>query len=462
MKPRKLPATVTSALPQFHLRAVAYLFLLLLALVALPSLNSLAPGSSVSSDINNNDLSRAEEPTGPRIELDQAVTATPTAPVSPPDTRLVLEVKSGDSVSKLFKQAGFGPREVDHILSSTSDKTILSDISPGHRLAFEITPQQSLKSLELVKSPMESFKFTLNEQGAFEFAPLIRTPEIRLVTKEAVITDSLYMAAQRSGIPARMTMELNSIFGGVVDFYLDTQPGDTFRIVFEEKFLDGKQVEYGNIVAAEFANQGEHFKAVRYVDSQGKANFFSPMGESMRKAFLLNPLDYTRISDGFNLSRKHPILNTIRAHRGTDYAAPTGTEVKATADGRVTFVGRKGSFGKLVVIQHGDRFETKYAHLNAYAKGIKVGARVSQQDVIGYVGSTGGATGPHLHYEFLMDGVHRNSRTIHDQLPLAESIASADLPAFRRQIEPYLKLLEEPNNTAAAASGTSHSAILEQ
>ena len=162
----------------------------------------------------------------------------------------------------------------------------------------------------------------------------------------------------------------------------------------------------------------------------------------MRKAFLRNPVDFTRISSSFSMSRKHPILNSIRAHKGTDYAAPQGTPVVAAGDGRITWASRNGSFGKLVVIQHGDRFETKYAHLNDYAKGVKKGARVRQGQVIGYVGSTGGATGPHLHYEFLMDGVHRNSRTIHDKLPKAESVPKDEWQRFQEHSQILLSQLE--------------------
>ena len=181
--------------------------------------------------------------------------------------------------------------------------------------------------------------------------------------------------------------------------------------------------------------------ALRYDNADGSSNFFNAEGESMRKAFLQNPVDFTRISDGFSLSRKHPILNTIRAHKGTDYAAPRGTPVVATADGRVTYASNNGSFGKLVVIQHGDRFETKYAHLNGYAEGIKSGARVTQGQVIGYVGTTGSSTGPHLHYEFLMDGVHRNSRTIHDQLPKAIKLAETEMPRFLEQTRVLVSML---------------------
>ncbi len=190
-------------------------------------------------------------------------------------------------------------------------------------------------------------------------------------------------------------MELAGIFGGVIDFLLDTRQGDTFNLMYEEKYLDGEYIGNGRILAAQFTNQDETFTAVRYVNRAGKSDFYNTEGESMRKAFLRNPVDFTRISSSFNLRRKHPILNTIRAHKGTDYAAPRGTPVVATGDGRVTFAGRNGSFGKLVVIQHGERFQTKYAHLNGYANGIKKGKRIKQGQIIGYVGSTGGATGPH-------------------------------------------------------------------
>ncbi|MDY6983711.1 MAG: M23 family metallopeptidase, partial [Pseudomonadota bacterium] len=216
-------------------------------------------------------------------------------------------------------------------------------------------------------------------------------------------------------------------------------------------FLDDQFVGNGRILAAQFVNQDKVHTALRYDSADGTSNFYSPQGESMRKAFLLNPVEFTRISDGFNPGRRHPILNTIRAHKGTDYAAPKGTEVVATADGKVTFVGRNGSFGKLIVIQHGDRVVTKYAHLNDYAKGLRVGTQVRQSDVIGYVGATGSATGPHLHYEFLLDGVHRNSQTILDQLPRAQSIAEAELPRFRAQTAALVAMLDDKGKSATFA-----------
>jgi murein DD-endopeptidase MepM/ murein hydrolase activator NlpD len=308
-------------------------------------------------------------------------------------------------------------------------------------------------SVEIIESPLLSHQYRMDENQHFQYAKLTRTPEVRQVTRHATITDSLFLAAQRSDIPAGLTMEAAGIFGGVIDFILDVREGDTFRILYEEKYLDGELIENGRILAAQFTNQGTTHTALRYTNALGESNFYNPEGESMRKAFLLNPVDFTRISSGFSLSRKHPILNTIRAHKGTDYAAPRGTPVVATADGRVTYAGRNGSFGNLVVIQHGDRFETKYAHLNGYGRDIKVGARVRQEQVIGYVGSTGSATGPHLHYEFLMDGVHRNSRTIHQSLPKAESVSAGELASFHEQTSPLLAQIDQSTNRQLAFVG---------
>jgi murein DD-endopeptidase MepM/ murein hydrolase activator NlpD len=367
-----------------------------------------------------------------------------------PDPRLFLEVSSGDNLSILFDKAGLNAQDVLAITSSAVDSEALTDLYPGDDLAFEISEDGTLKSFEVIKSPLESFTFNLNAAGEYDYAHVMRTPTITRVYKEAVITDSLFLAAQESAIPDSFALELAGIFGGVVDFIQDTREGDSFNLLYEEEFLDGEFIGYGKILAAQFVNQGKAHTAVRYANADGISDFYNPEGESMRKVFLLNPVEFTRISDGFNPARRHPILNTIRAHKGTDYAAPKGTEVIATADGKVTFVGRNGSFGKLVVIQHGDRFVTKYAHLNDYAKGLRVGTEVRQNDIIGYVGATGSATGPHLHYEFLMDGVHRNSQTILDQLPRAKAIAAAEMPRFRAQTSTFIALLADKGKPASA------------
>lgn len=365
------------------------------------------------------------------------------------DTRLFIEVSSGDNLSILFDKAGLDAQDVLAITSSAADGDALTDLYPGDDLAFEITDDKTLKSFEVIKSPLESHSFKLTATGGYEYQHVVRAPVLTHVYKEAIIADSLFLAAQASEIPDRFALELAGIFGGVIDFIQDTREGDSFNLIYEEEFLDGEFIGYGKILAAQFVNQNRTHTAVRYENADGISAFYNPDGESMRKVFLLNPVEFSRISDGFSTSRRHPILNKIRAHKGTDYAAPKGTEVVATADGKVTFVGRNGSFGKLVVIQHDQRFVTKYAHLNDYARGLRVGTQVRQNDIIGYVGATGSATGPHLHYEFLMDGVHRNSQTILDQLPRAKSIAASELPRFREETSTFINMLASKGKPAA-------------
>ncbi|HTR01455.1 MAG TPA: peptidoglycan DD-metalloendopeptidase family protein [Candidatus Acidoferrum sp.] len=365
------------------------------------------------------------------------------------NTRLELEVKNGDTLSSIFKKAGLSAQEVDAIMGSNKDAKVLKSLFPGNRLTFDLDADHDLTSLEVSKSAIESYQFVRNDNGSYDFHHQLRAPDIKLVVRQAEISDSLFMAAQRSGIPAAMTMELTGIFGGVIDFILDTREGDTFKVLFEEQYLDGNRIGFGKILAAEFVNQGKTFTAIRYEDTSGNVNFYSPAGESMRKAFLLNPVDFTRISSGFSLARKHPILNTIRAHKGTDYAAPQGTPVVATSDGRITYAGYNGSFGKLIVIQHSERYVTKYAHLSNFSRLAKQGSRVRQGDVIGYVGATGAATGPHLHYEFLVDGIHRDSRKIYDKLPRAESLPPREMALFKKQVDQLLAQLDSDHSPGA-------------
>lgn len=348
-----------------------------------------------------------------------------------------LEVQSGDNLSALFTKVGLDAQEMYKVLNSTDEAKVLNKLYPGYQLAFHISEPGKLSQLQVLKSPLDGYLFTLNNDN-FEVETIQRSADIVPTFKEGVITDSLFLAAQRASIPAASIMEMSDIFGGVIDFFLDTRDGDNFSILYEEKYLDGEFIGNGQIIAAQFTNQGKQYIAVRYENEAGEVGYYSPEGESMRKAFLRTPLDVFRISSNFNLSRKHPILNTIRAHKGTDYAAPRGTPVRATSDGVVTWAARNGSFGKLIVLQHRGQFETKYAHLNDYAEGVKKGAKVKQGQVIGYVGTTGGSTGPHLHYEFLVGGVHKDPRTVLDQMPKAVSIEPAEMPRFREKTKDSL------------------------
>jgi len=341
-----------------------------------------------------------------------------------------LTVQAGDNLSSIFGRVGLSAQELYRVVNSSDDATVLNRLFPGYQLSFYIPEPGQLQRLQVLTSPLEGFVFTRHD-SSYLVEPIQRTADIRQVVKQGNISDSLFMAGQRADIPASVIMGMADIFGGVIDFLMDPRDGDEFSIIYEEQYLNGEFIGTGTILGAQFINRGREHIAVRYENVQGEVGFFSPDGESMRKAFLRNPLDVFRISSNFNPNRRHPILNTIRAHRGTDYAAPTGTPVRATADGTVTWAARNGSFGKLIVIEHNGRFESKYAHLNDYADGIKKGSRVRQGQIIGYVGATGGATGPHLHYEFLVDGVHQDPRTIVDQLPQAISLEPSEMQRFR-------------------------------
>jgi murein DD-endopeptidase MepM/ murein hydrolase activator NlpD len=391
--------------------------------------------------------------------VDSAVVSTvvstkDTAPNPVPASNPVwrnIEVESGDSLSAIFTKVGLSNQDLFRVLNSSDEAKVLNRLYPGYQLDFKIPGEGELEQLRVLKSPLEGYLFTLNENH-YDVESIVNIPEVAQTFKVGTIADSLFMAGQREKIPTITIMEMANIFGGVLDFILDPRSGDDFSILYEEKYLHGAFIDNGEILATQYTNQGKTFTAIRYVDEQGETGYYNTDGESMRKAFLRSPLDVSRITSNFSLSRRHPILNTIRAHKGTDYAANRGTPIRATSDGQVTRASRYGSFGNLIIIKHDGGFETKYAHLSKYANGIKKGSRVRQGDIIGYVGSTGGATGPHLHYEFLVGGVHQDPRTILDKLPKAKSIAAAELDRFKTQTGPLLQQFVELNGSRLLSS----------
>lgn len=343
-------------------------------------------------------------------------------------------VRSGDNLSLVFKRAGFDNRDVHRVVYETPEGRELERIYPGQSVAFLAAEDDSLAGVRLVVSPLETLTYRRGEDGTFSAERTLRQPEIREAWASGTITSSLFLTGQDMGLSQQKIMDLASIFGGVIDFVLDPRKGDTIHVVYEELYLDGEKYRDGEIIAASFTNQGETFSAYRYEDGEGDVAYYNEEGISMRKAFLLAPVDFTRISSNFNPRRLHPIYKTARPHRGTDYAAPTGTPVYASGDGRVIEAGYTRPNGNYVFIQHGERYVTKYLHL--HKRRVKRGQRVAQSDVIGTVGSTGAATGPHLHYEFLVDGVHRNPRTIHKELPKAKTLPESELPRFQQAIAP--------------------------
>ncbi|MGI1680279.1 MAG: peptidoglycan DD-metalloendopeptidase family protein [Cellvibrionaceae bacterium] len=354
----------------------------------------------------------------------------------------ILTVKHGDNLSLLFHRAGLSNRDVYEFTNSTDEAKSLKKIFPGHQLAFHLDENGKLNKLRHIKNKLNSQLYQRTEDGFTAIADN-KTPDIQIAYRESKIESSLVAAAMKDGVnmDINVTMELANIFGWDIDFALDLRKGDSFKVLYEEKFLDGDLIGFGDILAAEFINQGKSFRAVRYLDDKGKTHYFTPDGKSMRKDFLRAPLDFRRISSNFNPRRLHPISKRIKPHRGTDYAANRGTPVWAPGDGKVIASSYSKANGNYVIVQHNSNIQTKYLHL--HKRYVKKGQRVTQKQTIGTVGSTGYSTAPHLHYEFLVNGVHRNPRTIVNKLPKAKSIASAELIAFKKQAQPIIAQLDK-------------------
>lgn len=351
-----------------------------------------------------------------------------------------VTVRSGDNLSLIFEREQLSARTLDRIMAAGTDAKRLARIRPGQELRFLVV-EGRVDAVRMETSHWQTLE--VRRDGENFTAQLIDSEiETRVHKATGLITDSLYLSGQRAGLSDALLMDLIAIYAWDVDFALEVRAGDSFKVLYEEYFRDGKRVAVGPILAAEFTNQGTSYVSVRYTSADGRSDYYSSEGMAMRKAFLRTPLNFTRISSTFSLGRRHPILNTIRAHRGVDYAAPQGTPVKAAGDGTIVYAGTKGGYGRTVVLRHGSKYSTLYAHLSRYGSSVKPGDRVQQGKVIGYVGMSGLATGPHLHYEFQVAGVHRNPLTI--DLPKAEPIDSGQLSRFQQQTTPLLAQLGVP------------------
>ena len=360
-----------------------------------------------------------------------------------------VTVNSGDSLYLIFKRLGLPQRDLALMTGSKPLAKKLARLAPRQEIEFYVDTQSRLTRLVHRLDRIRSLHVSRDGES-FTFEEVIEPPEVSLATATGVIDSSLFEAGQRAGLSDNLIMQMAEILGWDVDFALDIRAGDRFALVYEEQYKDGEKIGEGPIVAAEFTNQGRNVRAVRYVDPSGRVDYFSPDGRSMRKAFLRTPVNFTRISSRFSFSRRHPILHKMRAHRGVDYAAPRGTAVKASGAGRVVFAGRNGGYGRTVILKHGSVYTTLYAHLARFSKGIRKGKRVEQGQIIGYVGSTGLATGPHLHYEFRVRGVHRDP--LKAKFPPAAPLAQKYMDDFRDKSTPLLARLEMAARTSIATA----------
>jgi murein DD-endopeptidase MepM/ murein hydrolase activator NlpD len=349
-------------------------------------------------------------------------------------------VRRGDSLAAVFKREGLSARDLHEIVQSKPHGDRLKNIRPGDQLTFELGEHGTLERLSYQQSPLEQLVFSRDEDR-FNGEALTREADRVRAFKSGQIRASLFVAGQEAGFNDAMTLRLAQIFQWDIDFVLDIRRGDEFAALFEELYLDGKFIGYGEILAAEFVNQGRTYKAIRYTTRSGDTHYFAPNGEPMRQAFLRAPVEFSRISSNFNLNRRHPLFNRSMPHRGIDYSAPVGTPILAAGDGRVVTASRTAPNGNYLVVQHGTQVTTKYLHLHRFGRDIKQGVRVRQGQVIGYVGATGWATGPHLHYEFVVNGVHQNPRTV--KLPRGEPIPRGEMARFKAASAPLLAQLED-------------------
>ena len=361
----------------------------------------------------------------------------------------IIYVEKNNTLIELLDGAGLSNKYIRALIKARGSEK-LANLKTGDRLEVEINRDQIPENIFLTSDGLNGINASF-ENGLFSIYTVSKLPDVLERFASVEIEDSLYESALKSGIPDSVIMDMVYIFGWDIDFIFDIRPGDSFDILYEEYFLMGNKVKNGDIKAARFKRGKKVYTAVRYFLENGQKEFFSIRGKNVEKAFLRSPVEFSYISSKYNLKRMHPILNKIKAHTGVDYAAPTGTPVRTTGDGTVSFRGNNGGYGKLIEIKHSEDYSTRYAHLSRYKKNLKVGDKVFQGEVIGYVGSTGRSTGPHLHYEFRVNGMHTDPLTV--KLPAAKPINENEKNSFlKTAIEAmntmddyYLKLYAESN-----------------
>ncbi|WP_130911505.1 peptidoglycan DD-metalloendopeptidase family protein [Pseudomonas sp. Sample_9] len=468
------PSKAPPLYPKTHLLAASGIAALLsLALLVFPSsdveakkttlsLELESPAEQLTQDQDAADAAQAtnEPVASPFAQIENsdenaAQTAeTAPAPVAPaekpkePGHREVV-VSKGDTLSTLFEKVGLPAASVHEVLASDKQAKQFSQLKRGQKLEFELNPEGQLTSLHSKVSDVETITLTKNDKG-YSFNRVTAKPTVRTAYVHGVINSSLSQSAARAGLSHSLTMDMASVFGYDVDFAQDIRQGDEFDVIYEQKIINGKAVGTGPILSARFTNRGKTYTAVRYTNKQGNSSYYTADGNSMRKAFIRTPVDFARISSKFSMGRKHPILNKIRAHKGVDYAAPRGTPIKAAGDGKVLLAGRRGGYGNTVIIQHGNTYRTLYGHMQGFAKGVKTGGTVKQGQVIGYIGTTGLSTGPHLHYEFQVNGVHVDP--LGQKLPMADPIAKSERARFLAQSQPLMARMDQEKATMLASS----------
>lgn len=397
-----------------------------------------------------------DSPSGSREDATAAVAEAPEAAQSSVaealGEKVDFVVRRNDTLERIFRRFKLNLDDLAAILRLPGMAQALNQIRPGDKLTV-FHEDGIVHALKRRISETEILSVKRADDGFA--AEVISTPiDIKTAHAFGAIETSLFVAARDAGVSPETILQLaNDVFGWEIDFALDIRPGDRFHLIYEQKYRNERYLGDARILAAEFINDGEMHRAIHYVSPDGEIEgYFTPDGRSMRRQFLRAPLDFRRVSSNFSRARYHPVLNTRRAHQGVDYSAPTGTTIKAAGDGRVSFVGVNGGYGKVVILEHGGGISTLYAHMSGFARGLRRGERVKQGTTIGFVGQSGTATGPHLHYEYRVNGTHKNPRTV--RLPDAAPIPAAYLPDFQSKAGPLLAELERARETSVVALST--------
>jgi murein DD-endopeptidase MepM/ murein hydrolase activator NlpD len=336
-------------------------------------------------------------------------------------------VEKGQTLYEIFKGHGLDPAELFHVKEALAGVHRIRDIRPGQPYEIQVSPEKRLSSFVYWVSEDSLVRVTRADAG-YQAEKLSLEYERRLLCLEGVIEDNLIASMGGGQQNLLLALSLSDVFAWDIDFTTALRKGDAFRILVEGLYRDGEFKKYGNILASEFVNDGVPYRAYRF-EIDGRADYYDAAGRSLRKAFLKAPLSFRRISSGFSKARMHPVLKIRRAHNGTDYVAPKGTPVSAMANGQVLAAGTLGGYGKLVVIRHPNGYKTFYGHLSGFAKGVRKGARIAQGQLIGYVGSTGISTGPHLHFEMRLNDRPINPRKV--QIPPGDPVPEALLSSFQ-------------------------------
>ena len=358
------------------------------------------------------------------------------------------QVRRDDTLGSLFKRMGIDDADaIKFLMLSLAARAINTQLIPSHSVEAKTNLAGKLLHLEYELDADNILVASLTADGY-----KVSTEKLALqntqVLKSATIVHSLFGATDDAGIPDQIALQMIEIFSGEVDFHDDLRSGDKFNVIYEAFYNAGEQMKTGNVLAVEFINSGKVYQAVHFGSAEGKFAYYTPEGKSLHKSFLRSPIEFTRVSSKFNPGRFHPILHRFKAHKGVDLAAPTGTRIKAAGDAVVEFVGRKGGYGKVIVLKHENAVNTLYGHLSGFAAGLRKNMKVVQGDIIGYVGSTGMATGPHLHYEFLVNKVHRDPLTV--ALPASVPIDANYKKEFDAKSLKYMAQIEMLNRSHMA------------